>query len=449
MHHAPAAHKLNRLFYAFLLCAFFLSTAIANAQVAPALDPALSAAAVGRGASTAAEKDSPLDAAEGNPAEAATINTHSLEVGGIGAVATGSFQNSVDRNGTLSGNAGVMPYAAFATPVGIPRLRLLLAFTPDLLMRANWSYIDPPGTVGVTYGLQKNESQILALRSSIGAAVAITPHWSVGATLGSVYNANTLDAPYIFQQQPQLAGLKVLLNLHTTGFGWNGSAGTLFQPTARLRIGAAWKSSTYIVSHGTATGSASALFTAISVTASPAYQYSAEVDNHLPQVANLGASFNAARNLRLIAEAGWTNWGNAFQQLPVNLTNGTNAVINSVAGSSALQDAVPLHWHDQAAFHLGAEIHLAKASTLRCGYAYTSDPVPNSTLTPLTAAILQNTLAAGVGTAKGHWRYDLAYQVQLPSSRSVMLSSLQAGEYDNSHVRVSTQSVVVTTRVNF
>jgi hypothetical protein len=46
-----------------------------------------------------------------------------------------------------------------------------------------------------------------------------------GVTLGVVYNRNDLHAPYIFQQQSSLAGLKVLLNLTTRGYGWNGGAG--------------------------------------------------------------------------------------------------------------------------------------------------------------------------------------------------------------------------------
>ncbi len=42
-----------------------------------------------------------------------------------------------------------------------------------------------------------------------------------------------------------------------------------------------------------------------------------------------------------------------------------------------------------------------------------------------------------------------AYQAQLPANQSVGTSSILAGEYSNSKVRVWTQSLVLTTRFKF
>jgi hypothetical protein len=46
-------------------------------------------------------------------------------------------------------------------------------------------------------------------------------------------------------------------------------------------------------------------------------------------------------------------------------------------------------------------------------------------------------------------RLDAAYQALLPSSESVGQSSILAGEYSNSTVRIFLQSVTATARVNF
>jgi long-subunit fatty acid transport protein len=395
-----------------------------------------------------AESGDPLDAVEGNPAGLAGLNGRMADLGAAAIGAYGSFRNSVDPNGKLTG-AGVLPVSAAGAQIGASPWRVSLAFTPDMLMRANWRYIDPPGTAGVSYGSQSVESEIIAVRTSAGVARPIGAHWDVGATLGLDYNRNVLNSPYIFQQQPVLAGLKVLLQLHTAGLGWNGSAGLQWHPSSRLRLGAAWKSATDIESHGTASGSASALFTALGVTSSPIYSYSAEVDNHLPWTLAAGGSWQTTRRLRWDLEGDWTAWGNAFHQLPVKLTNGTNPVINGVAGSNALEDFVPLDWHDQATVRTGVEMPVGEKWVARAGYAYSSDPVPSSTLMPMTAAILRNSIGAGAGWYAGRWRVDMAYQAQLPASESVGTSAIKASEFNNSRVDAMTQSLAITVRTHF
>jgi len=432
----------------------------AAAQSAGALGNGLSAASVARGGTMAAEQGDPLEAVEGNPAGLAALNRRTLDLSGLALFAQGSFANSVDPNGSLHSFAGAVPYAALAVPIGATQWKAAIGFTPDLLMRADWRYGDPPGTAGVSYGVQQNESKIAALRTSANLARTVGSKWAFGGGVGLVYNTNTLRAPYIFQQQPQLAGLKVLVNLNTRGFGWNGSAGAQWQPSRRVRLGLAWKSVTYIQSHGDASGSASALFTALGIAADPGFHYAAEVDNKLPQTAVAGLRWQASRKAVFSFEGGWTGWAGAFESLPVKLKGGTSATINSVAGSSAIRDEVALHWRDQGSFRAGIEVPVRKQWTARAGYGYASNPVPSATLTPLTAAILANSLSAGGGYhpessgtrapwSPSAWRWDVAYQAQLPATESVGQSALLAGEYDNSRVHVLTQSVTLTARLAF
>jgi long-subunit fatty acid transport protein len=171
--------------------------------------------------------------------------------------------------------------------------------------------------------------------------------------------------------------------------------------------------------------------------------------NHLPQGFDAGARWQVNQRMALSFQGDFTAWGQAFQQLPVTLTGGTNATINSVVGANNFNDAVPLHWSNQGTFHAGAEFPVRESVVLRGGYSYATDPVPSSTLIPLTAAIMQNSLATGGGWNHGHWRYDAAYQAQLPATQTVGTSGLKAGEYSNSRVRVWTQSVTLSARVKF
>jgi len=434
---------------AAVLCGLLSSAAATARAQATSFGNGLSAAAEARGGTLASQQGDPLDAVEGNPAGLAGVTVHTLEVGAVGVFGAGSFQNSVNSNGRMGGIVGAMPFGAFVTPLRASHWTASAAFTPEILMRANWRYVDAPGTAGVTYGLQTNETQIIALRSSIGVARTFGSKWSAGAVLGLVYNANNLNAPYIFQQQPQLAGLKVLLDLQTHGFGWNGNAGLQWQPNSRMRLGGAWKSGTTIHTNGTASGSASALFTALGIAASPAFQYRTQVLNHLPQAFDAGFSWKSNRHIIWQAQGDFTAWGQAFQQLPVALTGGTNTTINSVVGSSAMQDSVPLHWNNQIGLHFGVDSPLGESWTVRAGYSYMSNPVPSATLLPLTAAIMQNAIATGAGWSRDRLHLDAAYQLQLPSSESVDKSDILAGEYSNSRVRLMLQSVTATAKINF
>jgi long-subunit fatty acid transport protein len=445
------ALQLNTLGTAALLLSLllFCATQDAVSQGSAALGNGLSAAATARGGSTVAERTSSIDAAEGNPAGLAGVSVRSIDLDVIGLVAGGSFRNAANPDSKLTGLAAAMPYGAFATPLGQSHWSASAAETPEILMRANWHYNDTPGTAGVTYGYQTQETQIIAVRSSLGLARTLGSKWAAGATLGIVYNQNDLHAPYIFQQQPSLAGLKVLLNLTTRGYGWNGGAGVQWQSSPRLRAGLAWKSGTTIRTQGAASGSASALFEALGITADPNYGYHAQVMNHLPQTFDAGARWQMNRRMTLSLQGDFTAWGQAFQQLPVTLTSGSNATINSVVGANTLLDNVPLHWNNQVTLHSGVELPVSESLIVRGGYSYATNPVPSATLTPLTAAIMQNAIATGGGWTHGHWHYDVAYQAQLPATQQVRQSGLLAGEYSNSQVRVWTQSVVLSTCVKF
>jgi long-chain fatty acid transport protein len=421
---------------------------MALAQAGGALGNGISARATALGGATVASAEGPLEAMQGNPAELTSLSGRSLDLSVTSLFASGSFTNSVSNNGTISSSAGTLPYGAFAMRLG-SHFVLGLSAAPDTMMKADWTYLDPPGTGGASYGLQENRSSILALRSSAGLGYVVNHKLSLGATFGAIYNANSLHAPYIFQQQPQLAGLKTLLDLQASGVGWNGTFGAVITPSKKLTIGLAYRTQTNVHTYGNASGNAGAQFTALGIPFQPAFHYNAQVDTKFPQAFTGGVSWQGWRHSRLNLQGQWIDWSAAFQQLPVSLTNGSNSQINGFLGSSSLQDTIPLRWSNQAMFGVGVEVPVAESFEVRGGYSYATDPVPSSTLTPMTAAILQNTLGAGAGYTHGHYRFDLAYQVQLPATQHVGTSGLLAGEYNNSQVNVMVQALTFTTRIRF
>jgi long-chain fatty acid transport protein len=244
-------------------------------------------------------------------------------------------------------------------------------------------------------------------------------------------------------------GLKTLLDLNTSGFGWNTGAGVLFRPSRKVEIQAAWNSDTKIDSTGSASGNIGQQLKALGLVAQPAFHYAAAVHNVLPQSVSAGISWQLDPRWMIVAQADWVNWKQAFKTLPVALTNGSNPDINGLLQSTSLNDGVPLDWKNQVSVHAGFERKLFESFSLRGGYAHANNPVPGSTLSPLTAAILSNQLTAGVGYRLGRERFDLAYAFDPTATARVGESALLSGEYNNSVVRIRTQTLLLTTEFRF
>jgi len=148
-------------------------------------------------------------------------------------------------------------------------------------------------------------------------------------------------------------------------------------------------------------------------------------------------------------QADWVNWRDSFASLPVSLSNGNNADINGLLGSDAIFDRVPLDWKDQYSFRGGVERLLTESISLRAGYAHSNNPVPASTLSPLTAAIMTNQLSTGIEYRHNRWRVDLAYGIDPTTREDVGKTALLSGEYANSTVRIGTQSLGLNTSLQF
>ena len=422
-----------------------------SAQTVGALGNGVSGRTTAMGGATVASPLTTLEAMQSNPAALSQVNGKSLDLSFSSMFATGNFTNSVSNNGSIAPFAGAMPYGAFGMPLGSGRFKLGVSIAPDVMMSANWKYMDPPGGLNNTsYGLQQNKSAILGIRYAGGLGFAVNKKLSIGGTVGVINNRNTLQAPYIFQQEPTLAGAKVLLDLHTAGYGWNGSFGALYTPSSKLSFGVSYKTKTTVHSHGDASGNARQQFDALGATTFQGdFHYDAEVVTKFPQALSGGVSWQAHKRVRLNLQGSWVDWSNSFDRLPVFLTNGNNADLNGFVGSDKLNDVIPVQWRDQGVLGAGVESPMGEHLAFRGGYSYATNPVPSSTLTPMTAAILQHTLGTGVGYSRGNYNLDFAYQYQLPATERVGTSSLLSGEYNNSKVNVAVHSLTVTSRIHF
>ncbi len=408
--------------------------------------------AQGMGGIGAAVADDPLSALFNNPAALADLGPRPLaQAGGFVSLIGGTFHNRANGSADQDQVGGLGQVAA-TLPVG--PLSFGLGINPDLAARISGRYADAPGGAdgATSYGTRRNTSELLLLRSAVGAAYRLAPNCFVGLTIGLLYNVNELRTNYVFQTQPVLRTVKTGLDLDTDGFGYNFQAGLRWRPVPEVSLNVTYTSRSQVRSTGSATGNAGVQLANIGLGAArPDFSYDAEVTNDFPQAVSAGVAWQPkfARGLTLGAQFDYINWSQAFDELPVHLTGGNNADLNGLVGSSHLNDRVPLRWRDSYVGRLGVEQTFGEHWAVRLGYAYGSHPVPPDTLTPLTASISEHLLSAGVGYRVSRFRLDAAYQWQLPATERVGRSALAAGEYSGSVTEVHIQTFNVTAGVSF
>jgi long-chain fatty acid transport protein len=412
------------------------------------------ARAMSMGGADVASPAGPQAAMAANPAGLSLLDSAEADAGFVGASAYGRFESKTGQGGNLSSIFEAAPEGAIATPLHPGPLSIGIGVIPQTGLVAHWNYPDPPGGLGGTasYGRQRDNSEIEVIRFALGASLAITSRLSVGGSFGIDYNENLLQAPYVFQSQPVLRGFKTLLDLSTSGWGANGTAGILYRPVDTVAIGLSYQSRTIIKTYGDAYGNADAQLSALG----PAFagvgrdfHYSAEVDNTFPQIVSGGVAWKFYPGWEASTQVDWTGWSSAFDTLPVRLSHGTNSQVNGLVGSNAPQDDIPLGWRNSFTYRIGLEDAITPNFFLRCGYSYSKSPVPDATLTPLTAALPEHTLSAGAGY---RWRWleiDLGYEWDLPASGHVGNSALLDGEYSHSTVTDGIQWLGLTTSARF
>jgi len=395
----------------------------------------------------------PLEAMTANPAGLAYLDSAELDLGANAGLLNGHFSKPGVSSGDLDDSLRAFPDGAIAYPFKKWPVTVGLSVTPDSMLLADWHYQDPPGGLGGTtsYGYQQDKSEIFLLRSALGVSVKINSRLSFGVSGGLLYNENRLVTPYIFQDLSPVGdekydGAKTLLNLHTTGVGWDVMAGLLFKATTNLQFGLSYKSGATVDTTGGAFGDPYAQFGVPPGVL--AFHYNADVQNKFPQQISAGASWKFHPHWRAALQVDWINWSAAFNSLPVSLSSGSNSKVNSVLGSS-FNDYLPLNWSDEFVYRVGLEYELSENFTLRAGYAYGQSPVPDSTLLPMTAAIMEHTFTTGIGYHWHRFSVDLAYQYSLPATQHVGTSALWSGEYSNTSTEVSAHIIALTAGIRF
>src|ERR1035437_727925 len=171
--------------------------------------------------------------------------------------------------------------------------------------------------------------------------------------------------------------------------------------------------------------------------------YDLNLDLKFPQSIGFGTSYAASDNFKLALDVEWINWANAFDKMTLKLINGANPNINTMLGNSGTFNLdFPMNWKNAIVLKVGGEYNVNSDLTLRLGYAYGNNPVPEFTIFPVFPAIVENHLMVGASyRVSSPLTIHAAFEMGLNKSQTASNPSLIANEYDGSISQLSTNLI--------
>ncbi len=361
-----------------------------------------------------------------------------------------------------------------------------------------------------SYNLQKYHSMLASMQAGISAAYKITPSLSAGLSIYGVYSMLEFSMPYslnpsimkgvampgmtfgqMFAAPPSMGGFgytEVTASAEMTdltAIGFNGKIGLAYKVNDALSFGLSYTLPTSLTyKNGKATmdmtaqlndafGKAVAGYLQQNPGKTPAEaqaaiaaqfagmgidlgkgvkaNYDLNVDLKFPQSIGFGLAFKPAPLLSLSADFEWINWESAFDKMTIKLTNGSNSNINTMLGNSGAFDLeFPMNWKNSILIKLGGEYSFSESFDGRLGYAYGSNPVPESTVFPVFPAIVEHHVTAGLTfKATKTLSFNAAFEIALNSSLTASSPSVIAAEYSGSTSQLATTLIHFSASYNF
>jgi long-chain fatty acid transport protein len=149
-----------------------------------------------------------------------------------------------------------------------------------------------------------------------------------------------------------------------------------------------------------------------------------------------GYAFRPTPKLKLEVDADWTDWD----------------TLNSVRlhwGKGPLNGyTIPFNWMDSWFYEFGAQYELNEHWTVRAGYVFSQNSVPQSTFSPSFVDSDRHVLSAGIGYNAERFSVDVVYQYSLLADRTIHQAPNPLGNV-NGEWSGDGHAVMVTTTFRF
>jgi long-chain fatty acid transport protein len=212
-------------------------------------------------------------------------------------------------------------------------------------------------------------------------AYKITDKLSIAAGIAYVKLNATLETILPSPPYPP----NVDLRISGDGYGWGANAAAHYKATDQLNLGLSYRSKVKI----NVTGTADAIGLGVSRPASTTIT--------LPDLLQIGSSYNVSDKLTLNADFGYT-WWSSYYKLTVNSA--------TVPGGTLTQEK---HWKDVWNLRIGGQYKLSDQWKLRAGYLYDQSPVQEEWFDSRVPDSDRQGVSIGAGYAVGNITVDVAY----------------------------------------
>jgi len=192
-----------------------------------------------------------------------------------------------------------------------------------------------------------------------------------------------------------------------TDLGYN--MGLKWKPLKELSLGVAYRSEVTLHVDGDANFLATSQAGAAAIGRSADFNsYNSRIratsavssDITLPDSLALGVAWQPTERLTMEFDAERTGWS-SLKQLEFAFDNSQFSSFNN--------KPEPKNWHDAWCYKLGAQYAYNKNLDLRAGYAYDTNPIPDSTLGPMLPDADRHNFTVGTGIHNEHFSVDMAY----------------------------------------
>lgn len=142
-------------------------------------------------------------------------------------------------------------------------------------------------------------------------------------------------------------------------------------------------------------------------------EYDAEVDGFTwPQSVEVGVAVRPTPRLLLALDVAWHNW-QAFDSVTIRAKNPRRT-----GAPDDVRIRFDTDWRDQWVVAVGGAYEVIPAVlTLRMGYNFGNNPVPDRTMSPAAQVVYEHHVAAGVGyRASRHWVIDVGFDYAFENS---------------------------------
>jgi len=368
-----------------LVCVLALATGLAIASSAQATNGmnmiSFGGQEAGMAGASLGVSDNPV-AMNNNPAGLTQIKGHEVTFG------LSSLMPKLTHEDMFAGSVGgednffLLPMAAYSQRVGNSPWYVGLGLFGQGGMGAEFKNLATAfGTVDETF------TNVAYAKVTPSVAYRFNDKLSLGLALNLGYSTMEMK----FFPNTVVPGQFYGMNLQDVySFGYGAKAGLQYKVNEMVTLGLVYTSKSQLnFKHGT-------------MTFAGAGSYDAEVEGfNWPQSVGAGIGFRPTKKLLLALDVTWVNWSEAMDVVKIKTT----------APGPLGEVVFPMEWDDQIVYALGAAYQLTDQWTLRAGYNYAKNPVPEKNLSPLFPAIVEHHLTLGVGYKfNDSWSVDAGWE---------------------------------------